>query len=189
VLRSMVQDPYRTPPPPQHSTFNEGGGGPSWWFLRVGPPLLWCFLINSDPPTQNLLPPPPPPSRPLTASTYRPRFLPTPVLHSLISLPITSPLSCVAYHHLPCVSHSCLMSHLLSTSPTRFMTHVSHVASTCVVVVPIVPTTAASLLPPRHLLCHITSAPLHLSANVLSSTFSQSSFCRCVFPHDRPSPS
>jgi len=92
ALISTTHNPYRNPRP---SAFNmRGWGGLSRRFSSVGPTLLCHLLVKSDPPAPNLLQPTHPPlSRPLYRPLLPPTLLPTLFLHSLISLPITSPFS------------------------------------------------------------------------------------------------
>jgi hypothetical protein len=127
---------------------------------------MWHLLVNSDHP-------PPPRSIPLTIyppsekTPYRPHLpptlLPTLVLHSLISPTITSPLSCAAYHLLPCVSHS------MSPPPVLFLSPLH--------------------LPQQPPLClhvifpwHITSIPSNINACILMPTLSQSPLRYRVLP-------
>jgi hypothetical protein len=90
VLRSTAHSPYQTPQP---SAFN-GGGVSELVVFWHNPPLMWHILINSDPHHAKPFTTYPPLRYKLLTSFpyYRPLPL-TPVLHSLISLPITSPFS------------------------------------------------------------------------------------------------
>jgi hypothetical protein len=169
-----VQDPYRTPP--RHSTFNEGGGGSELViFESRAPHYRGTSLLTRTPPN----------SIPLT--TYPPLrvdFLPP---------PLTAFLSC---QHLSSTHHP------LDLSPSyTFIPHPLHLPAMCLVLPLPHPLTLCvgrcpHLVQPLDLPfclhvtfpCHITFAPLHLSAHVLSPTLSQSPFCHCVFPHGRPSP-